>query len=306
MENNTQLQTTSGSGGDMMAVGNAIMPLLEAARQYPRDIKTSVEEATMMATLDEETAEGCFYHLERKSKDGSKTIIEGPSVRLAEIMKNAYGRIVVETGIVEDVPSHVVVYARATDLEKLTSTTMQVKRNTVNSYGQPYNADMRTIAMNAAMAIAKRNAVLDVIPKAFANNIVKRCKEMVQGAAANDLRGTVQKMVVWFAKQGVTSEMICEKCEVDSIDGITPKMIADLKGIATALKDNTTTVEDEFPQLRQSDSQGKTAADKAREVMEKAAKKTTKKKALSEMTDEEIDAAMETEANNQQQLDLEQ
>ena len=290
MENNNQLQTTSNSGGDMMAVGNAIMPLLEAARQYPRNIKASVDEATMMATLDEETAEGCFYHLERKAKDGSKNIIEGPSVRLAEIMKNAYGRILIETGIVEDVPSHVIVYARATDLEKLTSTTIQVKRNTVTSYGQPYNADMRTIAMNAAMAIAKRNAVLDVIPKAFANNIVKRCKEMVQGAASQNLRDTVQKMVGWFAKQGVTAEMLCEKCEVESIDAITAPMVADLKGIATALKDNTTTVEDEFPQLRQQPAEGKMQG-KVNKLKEKAGKK----KSLDEMSEEEIEAAMSEE-----------
>lgn len=289
MENNNQLQTTSNSGGDMMAVGNAIMPLLEAARQYPRNIKASVDEATMMATLDEETAEGCFYHLERKAKDGSKNIIEGPSVRLAEIMKNAYGRILIETGIVEDVPSHVIVYARATDLEKLTSTTIQVKRNTVTSYGQPYNADMRTIAMNAAMAIAKRNAVLDVIPKAFANNIVKRCKEMVQGAASQNLRDTVQKMVGWFAKQGVTAEMLCEKCEVESIDAITAPMVADLKGIATALKDNTTTVEDEFPQLRQQPAEGKMQG-KVEKLKKAAAKKNP-----SEMSEEEIEAAMSEE-----------
>jgi hypothetical protein len=289
METNNQLQTTSNSGGDMMAVGNAIMPLLEAARQYPRNIKASVEEATMMATLDEETAEGCFYHLERKAKDGSKNIIEGPSVRLAEIMKNAYGRILIETGIVEDVPSHVIVYARATDLEKLTSTTIQVKRNTVTSYGQPYNADMRTIAMNAAMAIAKRNAVLDVIPKAFANNIVKRCKEMVQGAASQNLRDTVQKMVGWFAKQGVTAEMLCEKCEVESIDAITAPMVADLKGIATALKDNTTTVEDEFPQLRQQPAEGKMQG-KVEKLKKAAAKKNP-----AEMSEEEIEAAMSEE-----------
>jgi len=294
-----EIQTTSNSGGDMMAVGNAIMPLLEAARQYPRNIKASVDEATMMATLDEETAEGCFYHLERKAKDGSKNIIEGPSVRLAEIMKNAYGRILIETGIVEDVPSHVIVYARATDLEKLTSTTIQVKRNTVNSYGQPYNADMRTIAMNAAMAIAKRNAVLDVIPKAFANNIVKRCKEMVQGAASQNLRDTVQKMVGWFAKQGVTAEMLCEKCEVESIDAITAPMVADLKGIATALKDNTTTVEDEFPQLRQQPAEGKMQG-KVEKLKKAAAKKNP-----DEMTDEGIEAAMEAEAEQQQTLNME-
>lgn len=283
-----EIQTTSNPGGDMMAVGNSIMPLLEAARQYPRNIKAAVEEATMMATFDEETAEGCYYHLERKAKDGTKNIIEGPSVRLAEIIKNAYGRILIETGIVEDVPSHVIVYARATDLEKLTSTTMQVKRNTVNSYGQPYNADMRTIAINAAMAIAKRNAVLDVIPKAFANNIVKRCKEIVQGAASVNLRDTVQKMVGWFAKQGVTAEMICEKMEVESLNDITEEMIANLKGIATALKDNTTTVEDEFPQLRQTTDESKMQG-KVNKLREKAAKKNTAEKVDEEQQQMEMD-----------------
>src|SRR5687767_2260566 len=55
------------------------------AKRYPRSISNFKQKAMEMATLDEETAESCFYNLPRDGKE-----IQGPSARLAEIVASAW------------------------------------------------------------------------------------------------------------------------------------------------------------------------------------------------------------------------
>ena len=53
---------------------------ISTAKMYPRDPREFIQDAIRWATEDEDTAASCMYRLE---KGGS--VIEGPSVRLAEI-----------------------------------------------------------------------------------------------------------------------------------------------------------------------------------------------------------------------------
>src|SRR6266852_1873072 len=62
--------------------------LVATARKYPRDLVRVKRNMEAMATLDEETAQACNYHLER---DGHS--IDGPSVRMAEIAVSCYQNI---------------------------------------------------------------------------------------------------------------------------------------------------------------------------------------------------------------------
>ena len=62
--------------------------LIAMAKRYPRDIVRVKRVMEAMATLDEDTAESCNYHLERNGKS-----IDGPSVRMAEIAVAAYQNI---------------------------------------------------------------------------------------------------------------------------------------------------------------------------------------------------------------------
>ena len=101
---------------------------IATARKYPRQLSSVKKDMISFATLDQETAEGCFYSLPR----GGKTI-QGPSVRLAEIAVSCYGNIRAGSRILQcvtDGPNpHVLVQAEAMDLER--NITINIDRKSV-------------------------------------------------------------------------------------------------------------------------------------------------------------------------------
>src|SRR5689334_11587126 len=80
---------------------------IATAKRYPRQLSLVKSHMMSFATLDQETAEACFYNLPRGGKN-----IQGPSVRLAEIAVSCYGNLragsrILSTVISGDTP-HVV------------------------------------------------------------------------------------------------------------------------------------------------------------------------------------------------------
>ena len=296
METNTNEVAVISSTEALQAVTSAeIDKQIATAKAYPRDPVAAVAEMQQLALFDEETAESCFYHLERKGKDGTMTIIEGPSIRLAEIAAAAWGNLRIATRIVGNDGRMVTVEAVAHDLQKNVASSKQVARSIMTKNGQTFSADMQVMTINAASSLARRNAIYDVVPKVYVNKLVAQCQEFVKGQAVTGLRDKVQKVVKAFAKYGVTPELICLKMEVSNIDEITPEMVVRLVGIGNSLKDGQTTVEEEFPQLRgeQKPSKMQEAAEKARAAVK--GKKAETPKDPAEMSEEEIEAAMSEE-----------
>ena len=100
---------------------------ISTAKAYPRDVHRSLQYAEQLATMDEETAQSCFYVLPRKDKDGTKKEIKGASIRLAEIIANAWGNIHAATRIIENDGRHITAEGIAWDLETNVKIAMQNK-----------------------------------------------------------------------------------------------------------------------------------------------------------------------------------
>src|SRR5262245_41350484 len=100
---------------------------IATAKKYPRHIATVKQSMLGFATLDEETARGCFYTLPRGGK-----AIQGPSVRLAEIAVSCYKNIRVASRIIESVTDgsspHVTVQAVCTDIENNITVAIEKRR----------------------------------------------------------------------------------------------------------------------------------------------------------------------------------
>ena len=64
---------------------------IATAKQYPRDLNTVLNKIATYATMDRETAEDCFYVLRRKDANGNDNVIEGLSIRMAEIIAGGLG-----------------------------------------------------------------------------------------------------------------------------------------------------------------------------------------------------------------------
>ena len=65
------------SGGEMLEAINRseIDGQIATAHKFPRDIMQSKQNMAALAAMDDNVAYNCFYHLERKDKDGKTTVI---------------------------------------------------------------------------------------------------------------------------------------------------------------------------------------------------------------------------------------
>jgi len=214
---------------------------ITTARRYPRSIKSFRIQALDMATLDEETASGCFYALPRGGKN-----IEGPSVRLAEIVLSAWGNIRAESRVVEVGERELTAEGVCWDLEKNIAVRTQVRRRITDSKGKRYKDDMIVVTGNAACSIALRNAVFKVIPMAYTRAIYLEARRVAIGDAKT-LTTKRAEMVGYFGKMGVPPERVCIAVGRPSVEDITLDDMATLKGLATAIKDGDTTVDEAFP-----------------------------------------------------------
>ena len=92
---------------------------IATAKQYPRDLSQVLNKIATFAKMDKETAEDCFYVLRRKDRDGNDSLIEGLSVRMAEIIASAWGNLRIQTRIIGNDGRMITAQAMCHDLEAL-------------------------------------------------------------------------------------------------------------------------------------------------------------------------------------------
>lgn len=242
---------------------------ISTAKKYPRSIMKFKNEALAMATLDEETASSCFYALKRKSSDGDSKAIEGPSIRLAEIIGSAWGNLRYGARIVETGDRWVTAQGVCHDLEKNIAANVEVRRRITDRSGRRYSDDMIGVTCNAACSIALRNAIFKVVPMAYAKDIYEKAKKVAVGDTQT-LSTRRQQMVSHFKKSGVSLEMILALLEKPSVEDIGLDDLATLKGIATAIKDGDTTIDEVFGKQSQSEPKQRPESERLRESLKKS------------------------------------
>ena len=225
---------------------------VQTAMRYPKhstpdQINFALVKAESFALVDSETAESCFYRLEREDKKtGQKSIIEGPSIRLAEIIANSWGNIRIATRIVGNDGKFITAQGACHDLESNVIQVVEVKRSICTSKGFTFSADMQVVTGNAAASIARRNAILAVIPQAIFKNLYAKIKTKAIGDVQNNLENRRATMLKTYALAGVNSEMLCKHLGVQAVDDITAEMVVNLASLWNALRDGQTTIEETF------------------------------------------------------------
>lgn len=219
---------------------------IATAKKYPRELSRVLKQIEALATLDTETAEDCFYALKRGKGDDAK-VIEGLSVRFAEIMANAWGNIRIATRIIGNDGKMITAQGVCHDLESNVATSVEVHRRITTKQGQTFSDDMIVVTGNAASSIAYRNAVLKVIPKAITKSIVENVKQVALGKAL-DIETSRNNCFANFKKVGVNEAQLCEYLEVKSIQDVNKEELLTLKGLWNAIKEGQTTVKETFIQ----------------------------------------------------------
>lgn len=236
---------------------------IATAKQYPRDLSRVLNQIKTYATMDMETAEDCFYAL-RRGRGNDASVIEGISVRLAEIIAGAWGNLRVQSRIIGNDGRTITCQGICHDLETNLAVSVEVKRKITDRNGKTYSEDMQVVTGNAASAIAFRNAILKVVPKAVTKKVINEIKEVALGKSI-DLETRRQRMVGYFTQIGVTQSELLTYCGVKSIEQIDNQIVFELRGLANAIKEGTTTVQETF-KAHTADS--KSIADKARKAVE--------------------------------------
>lgn len=213
---------------------------VSTAKRYPRDVQVSLQKARQLATLDEETAEECHYSFPRAGKN-----IEGPSVRLAEIVASTWGNLRVGSRVIEIGEREVVVEGACIDLENNVAVAKEVRRKILDKNGQRFNEDMIGLTANAASSIAVRNALLMVIPKPFWNQVYEATLRAIHDGK-KPLAQRRQAVLTWFVARGVTEPQVAQLLGKKNAGEIMIDDLKDLIGLRNAISEGTTNIAEVF------------------------------------------------------------
>jgi len=220
---------------------------IATAHQFPRSLKSFLNEARQLVTLSELVAGECVYSLPRGGKN-----IEGPSARFAEIMVHSWGNCRVGARVISEDANFVTAQGVFHDLEKNSAITYEVKRRITDKNGNRFKADMIGVTSNAACSIALRNAALKGIPKALWNEMYEEARHVIMGDIKT-LSNRRAEMMSYLVRYGVTPDVAFQVLEVQGEEDITLNHMVTLRGLANALKTGETTLERILAELNKSD-----------------------------------------------------
>lgn len=216
---------------------------LVIAKRFPRDEVAAYAKA-MEACQRPKMAEKAFYAFPR----GGQTV-EGATIRFAEELARCWGNI--DYGIKElsqdDGKSEMQAYAW--DLE----TNAQSVQNFTNPHQREQGKKMVTLTSqrdiyenNANMATRRLRArILAILPSWFVEDCIAECKKTLAGQNDTPLVDRVKKMVVQFAKLGITQEQIEHRLK-RKIDTMNADDFTEYIGIYNAIKQNESRISDWF------------------------------------------------------------
>ena len=216
---------------------------LVIAKRFPRDEVEAYAKA-MEACQRPTMAAKAFYSFPR----GGQTV-EGPTIRFAEELARCWGNI--DYGIKElsqdDGKSEMQAYAW--DLE----TNAQSVQNFTNPHQREQGKKMVNLTSqrdiyenNANMATRRlRSRILAILPSWFVEDAIEECKKTLAGRNDTPLIDRVKKVVVAFAKIGVTQEQI-EKRLKKKIDTMNADDFVEYTGIYNAIKQGESKIAEWF------------------------------------------------------------
>jgi hypothetical protein len=243
----SKLPVPQDEGGTLSVIARAELDsAIATAKAYPRDMHSAIADIMTLATLDEETAAEAAYALPRAGKP-----IKGPSIRLAEIVASQWGnnRCIARFVRIDRENKLVIAEGVFIDLQKNSTISKESSRSIADKRGRMYSDDMIAITLNAAQAIALRNAIFTGIPKGVWAKAYKACQQIVMGDVKT-LAERRERAVKAFAQFGVKPEQLYGALAVKGIEDLTIDHMPILQGMHSALKNQESTVEEMFDARR--------------------------------------------------------
>lgn len=234
------------------------------ARQFPRDPVRATDR--ILTECDRlKLAEKAIYSYPRGG-----TNVSGPSIRLAEAIKRAWGNMM--SGIVEversETESSMLAYAWDLETNTMARREFKVPHTRDTKQGKKTLTDDRDIYEMTANQGARREraCILSLIPGDVVEAAVYRCEKTLVAKVGN-LEEVIPKMVKKFESIGVSKAMI-ERRLGHRIEATQPAEVVQLGNIYNAIQDNMAVASDFFDT---------SLARAAEDVVKPAAEKTASK-----------------------------
>lgn len=219
-----------------------VQAMVIMAKQFPRNQIQAVDRILNACTRPS-LAEGAVYSYPRGGNN-----VEGPSIRLAEVIAQNWGNIDFGIRELSQTKSDSIVEAYAWDLETNTRQVkvFQVPHKRFTKQGVKILSDSRDIYELVANIGARRlrACILGVIPGDVIEQAVKQCS-ITLASTVDVTDDGIKAMVQAFESFGITKEMIEMRCQC-RIEAIRPAQYIKLRKIYASLQDGMSKPHDWF------------------------------------------------------------
>ena len=215
-----------------------------AAKRFPRDVYNAynrIIQDCKRRTL----AEKAMYEYPR----GGQTVT-GPSIHLARAIARSWGNLDSGFKVLEQNATESTVMAYCWDLETnyretKVFTVKHVRESKKGAFPLTDSRDIYELIANQS-ARRERSCILSVIPQDVVDAAVGQCNATLQGDGKMTKEDAVRDIIRRFSEQyGVTKEML-EAYIGRKAEAFTVQSVNRLRGVYTALKDGTASVEQYF------------------------------------------------------------
>jgi len=296
--NNLQEQYQQSNNGGTLAQAQSSREMEEVkgqifmARQFPRNVYQS-EQRIIDNCKRPELAQAAVYSYPR---GGMK--VEGPSIRLAEVLAQNWGNLAFGVKELEQRAGESVAMAYAWDLETnvrqekvFTVPHTRKAKGNIKKLDDPRDI-YELVANNGARRL--RACILGIIPGDIVDKAVEECNKTMQGNNAEPLKERIAKSLKIFKeKYQVTQEQIENKFGYNT-DAFTERDLVELGKIYTSLKDGMSKPEDWFDKSVKNKQETK-LTDAFKQTEGKTTKKDEKSQEKPEKEDVKENAADQTE-----------
>lgn len=253
MENTSEIQFINADGVEVFEAQEraAIDTQVATAKKFPRNLKRVKDNSIAIACMDKATAESCRY----AKPVGGKNIV-GPSVHLARIICQQYGNIRVQQRIKQITDRSIIAEAVAFDMETNYAVCVEARRSILDKQGNRFKESVIETNAMAILAIAERNAILKVVPKAIIDTVYNEAFTYANGDLSDNAKLLVarDKALEFFKNEyGATEDEVVACLGLKTKDAIKPEHIADLRGFMQALKDRELTADELFKRESKTD-----------------------------------------------------
>jgi len=225
---------------------------IATAHKYRRSITTVQRQIESFATLDVETATSCFFRKpQREKKKNPQTgkeewvdgYIEGPSIRFAEIVMQAWGNGRVASRVTDQTETEIEATGIFHDLESNVAWAKSVRVSILGANGRKFPGHLITTLGNAAASKAIRNAIYAGVPRGIWN----RGYRAALAAAKGDAKTLPERRKAMFAKaaeENITPAEIFAMLGVKGEADIGIDQLFDAAALLTAIRDGEATIEE--------------------------------------------------------------